>query len=334
MRFGVGLFTGQIPPDLVGNYADVYSQLLEQAVLSEQVGLDSFWITEHHFTEDGYFAATFPLCGAIAAITSQIVIGPGILGSFYHPITIAESLIALDLLSKGRVLGELAAGYRLEEFLGFGVPEQSRLERLDEIVDVVRAAFTGGRFSFSGRFFEVPEVEVTPHPLTVGGPPLVLTGRSDHLVIRAAQDALIYKVDPSIDWDEVVRVVELYDSVGKSGTAVPQLVIGCYGFISNGNAWEEVRVGFSYARTMYDKWAGLPTRNIADPSDYRLLLGSPDQVLEQVLVYHKAFGDRVHLVLRLSYPGMDARAIGQAIRLYGDVAREARKITKVGSATG
>src|SRR5256885_15774817 len=102
MKFGVGMYSAQRPPDSTRSFPDLYADMLRQARLAEEVGLDSFWIAEHHFAEDGYAAAVLPVCAAVLASTRRLTTGTAVaIASFYHPVRLAEDAIALDLLSGG-----------------------------------------------------------------------------------------------------------------------------------------------------------------------------------------------------------------------------------------
>lgn len=327
MRLGVGLFTGQRPSGSSRTHADLYADLLDHARLAEKVGLDSFWVSEHHFAEDGYLPAVLPVAAALAAVTSRITIGSGVLiASFYHPVRLAEDLIALDLLSQGRFVAGIGFAYRPEEFRGMQVSQDGDLARTEEIIEILRQAFTGRPFRHAGRHFQLPELEVTPHPHTPGGPPLMIAGNgvTDRDAVRAGRMGAMYMVDPALPFDEVTRLVGIYDGALASG-AQPDLPLFCYGFVTrDGSAWARVEAGFTYLRDTYDRWQHKPPSGRRDPRDYRLLLGTPAELLEQVLAYRDRFGDRLHLVLRLSYPGMDPAAVGEAITVYGEVAERAR----------
>jgi alkanesulfonate monooxygenase SsuD/methylene tetrahydromethanopterin reductase-like flavin-dependent oxidoreductase (luciferase family) len=97
-----------------------------------------------------------------------------------------------------------------------------------------------------------------------------------------------------------------------------------YGFISDdSDPWEEMRDGFTYLRQTYDRWAGRPVREV-HPANHRLILGNANQVTEQVLEYHRLFGDRLHFVLRLEYPGQAPARGERAIQLWGQVAKSVR----------
>jgi alkanesulfonate monooxygenase SsuD/methylene tetrahydromethanopterin reductase-like flavin-dependent oxidoreductase (luciferase family) len=300
--------------------------MLRQARIAEEVGLDSFWIAEHHFAEDGYAAAVIPICSAVLGATSRLVAGTSIaIASFYHPIRLAEDAIALDLLSGGRFVLGLGTAYRPEEFAGMGIDAATDEARLDEVTHILERAFTGHPFAHQGRFYDIPELTVTPAPFTGGGPPIMLAGDgvADRDATRAAERGKRYMVDPSLPLGEVNRLVSLYDGAYRGGEKV-ELPLFNYGFVSDdSDPWEEIRDGFTYLRQTYDRWGGRAVREVRR-ENHRLILGNRAQVAAEVLEYHRRFGDRLHFVLRLNYPGQDPERSDRAVRVWGDVAQMVR----------
>ncbi len=322
MRFGVGFFTAQQPPGWKRSYADIYADMLDHARLMDEVGLDSFWVTEHHFCDDGYLPSPTTICSAVASSTRRLTLGCGVMAPFAHPLRLAEDLIGVDLISGGgRLIAQIGAGYKAEEFAGFGVERETRIERMLETVEILRGAFSGRPFHFDGRHYHVPELTVVPGPATPGGPPLMLAGNSVEAASRSGRLGTLYKVDPSDSWEDAVRFVQAYDAASPAASAGREIHVQVYGFVSMGDPWAEIVDGFAYMREAYDRWGWAPARPASrDPKDYRLLLGSPDQVTKQVEAYRNQFGDRVHLTLRLSYPGMDPAVVASGIKLWGQVA--------------
>jgi alkanesulfonate monooxygenase SsuD/methylene tetrahydromethanopterin reductase-like flavin-dependent oxidoreductase (luciferase family) len=327
MRFGVGMYSTQRPPDSPYTHRELYDDMLRQALLAEQVGLDSFWIAEHHFAEDGYGAAVIPICAAVLGATRRLVAGTSIaIGSFYNPIRLAEDAIALDLLSGGRFVLGIGTAYRPEEFAGMGIDPQTDESRLEEVSEILEQAFSGRPFSHHGRFYDIPELTITPPPLTAGGPPIMLAGDgvADRDAVRAAERGKRYMVDPSLALDEVTRLVKLYDGAYRGAVQV-ELPLFNYGYVSaDSDAWEEMREGFTYLRQTYDRWAGRPVREVRR-ENHRLVLGTPEGLALEVLDYHRRFGDRLHFVLRLNYPGQDPNRSDLAIGLWGEVAATVRR---------
>jgi alkanesulfonate monooxygenase SsuD/methylene tetrahydromethanopterin reductase-like flavin-dependent oxidoreductase (luciferase family) len=167
---------------------------------------------------------------------------------------------------------------------------------------------------------------VTPAPFTKGGPPIMLAGDgvADRDAMRAGERGKRYMVDPSLPLDEVIRLVSLYDSA-YTGDEPVELPLFNYGFVSDeSDPWDEMRDGFTYLRQTYDRWAGKPVREVRR-ENHRLILGGRDEVARDVLEYHRRFGDRLHFILRLNYPGQDPASSDRAVRAWGDVARTVRR---------
>ena len=321
MRFGIGDFSGQRPPGSPSTHRQLYAEMLEQAEEIEAAGLDSMWVSEHHFADDGYMPAVLPIVAALVARTNRIAVATDRLAASLHdPIRLAEDAIALDLLSGGRFILGLSLCYRTEEFDGFGVDAATDAQRLEALVPILRAAFAGRIATVGGR-----QVRITPGPSNSGGPKLMIAADGDHGAARAARLADVLMVDPTEPWKVVDEAVTTFDR--ERGTDDGELVLFTYGALSERGpeaAWSEVADGFRYMRHNYDRWMGrVPTR-VLPPTHYRLLLGTPDQVAEQAGEYRRRYGNRVHLVLRCSYPGMAASAVSEQLRLWGLAASTAR----------
>ena len=316
MRFGVGDFSGQRPPGSPVTHARLYAELLDQAAFIEDVGLDSMWVSEHHFAEDGYMPAVMPIAAALLARTSRIVIATDRLAaSLHHPLRLAEDAIALDLLSGGRFVLGVSLCYRDEEFRGFGVDRTTDTQRLEALVPTLRVAFAGGS-------------AVTPRPFSPGGPKIMIAADGEEGPERAARLADILMVDPTEPWAVVNDAVARFDHARNDDRG--ELVLFTYGGLSAGGqaeAWGSIADGFRYMRHNYDRWMGRePTRRLP-PGNYRLLLGTAEEVAEQAGEYRRRYGERAHLVLRCNYPGMSHEAVQEQLRLWGLAAGRARTFT-------
>ncbi len=165
--------------------ADRYAAALEMAEWADRLGAVSLTVSEHHGSPDGYLPSPLPMVAAMAARTTNVrLMVAAIIAPFYDPLRLAEDLIVLDHLSKGRVDVIVAGGYVGGEFDMFGVPIGERAKRVTETVSTLRAAFAGDPFEFRGR-----TVQVTPAPYREGGPGVLLGGSSDAAARRAARIA-------------------------------------------------------------------------------------------------------------------------------------------------
>jgi alkanesulfonate monooxygenase SsuD/methylene tetrahydromethanopterin reductase-like flavin-dependent oxidoreductase (luciferase family) len=321
MHFGVGDFSGQRPPESSTTHRELYAEMLDQAELAEAAGLDSMWLSEHHFAEDGYMPAVLTIAAALLSRTTRITVATDRLAATLHdPIRLAEDAIALDLISGGRFILGLSLCYRSEEFAGFGIEPSADAQRLEALVPVLRAAFADRAAAVDGR-----RVQITPGPSTPGGPKLMVAADGHDGAARAARLADLLMVDPTEPWQVVDDAVATFDR--ERGDSNGEVVLFTYGALSEQGrevAWAEVADGFRYMRHNYDRWMGkAPTRELP-PRQYRLLIGTPDDVAQQAGEYRRRYGDRVTLVLRCNYPGMSSSAVAEQLRLWGLAAQIAR----------
>src|SRR4051812_27925940 len=185
LRFGVA-HDFRCPPGSPYTLQDVYAQTMEQVATLDRLGLDLVWFSEHHFVEDGYLPSFVPVAAAVAAVTSNVRISTDIaLLPFAHPIRLAEDLAVLDQLSGGRMELGVGLGYAVHEFRAFGIPRSRRVSLTEECVDILQLAWSGERFSYSGKRYQFDGVLVTPAPVQPVGPPLWMASTSPASVARA-----------------------------------------------------------------------------------------------------------------------------------------------------
>ncbi|MDP8924514.1 MAG: LLM class flavin-dependent oxidoreductase, partial [Chloroflexota bacterium] len=102
MRIGTYYFLQATP----GRSADaIIADEVEQMVLSERLGFDSVWLTEHHYADYGLSSAPSVLLATVAARTERVTLGMAVyVLPFHHPLRLAEETATLDILSRGRLV--------------------------------------------------------------------------------------------------------------------------------------------------------------------------------------------------------------------------------------
>jgi alkanesulfonate monooxygenase SsuD/methylene tetrahydromethanopterin reductase-like flavin-dependent oxidoreductase (luciferase family) len=170
-------------PDFGAPIAELYKAAIEMSEWAEQNGCLTLVVSEHHASPDGYLPAPIVLASAIAARTRHIPIQiAALLVPLHDPIELAEQLAVLDVVSGGRVTAVCALGYRPEEYAMFGRNIRTRGKRMEECLGILLQAWTGEAFEYEGR-----PVQVTPKPLTQGGPTLMMGGNSAAAAKRAGR---------------------------------------------------------------------------------------------------------------------------------------------------
>jgi alkanesulfonate monooxygenase SsuD/methylene tetrahydromethanopterin reductase-like flavin-dependent oxidoreductase (luciferase family) len=89
-----------------------------------------------------------------------------------HPLALAKTLSALDILSDGRVTACLGPGSSARDYAAVGLDFEERWPRLDECVKAIRAYFSPDGPPFSGRFYSTEGVGIAPLPVQQGGIPI------------------------------------------------------------------------------------------------------------------------------------------------------------------
>ena len=168
---------------------------------AEALGFDSLWTGEHVVLPDPRqppspaqpdFAMLHPSTALayLAGVTERIKLGTGItLIAQRNPVVLAKEMASLDVVSGGRLLLGIGAGYLHQEFEALGVPFRERGARTDEYIAVMRTLWNDDKPSFDGRFARFDNIQAMPRPVQSGGPPIIVGGASDAALARAVEHA-------------------------------------------------------------------------------------------------------------------------------------------------
>jgi alkanesulfonate monooxygenase SsuD/methylene tetrahydromethanopterin reductase-like flavin-dependent oxidoreductase (luciferase family) len=162
----------------------------------ERLPIESVW-QGGHLLPPSHSGEAITRLALMTAWTERVRVGSAILLlALYHPVVVAKQLLDLDARSGGRIsVGVGVGGEFAKEFEAVGVPLSERGVRTDESIEILRRLWKGGASSFHGRFFSFDDVELravhAPDPATrpaqTGGPPLIVSGRKEPAMRRAAR---------------------------------------------------------------------------------------------------------------------------------------------------
>jgi len=135
---------------------------------------------EYARTYDPLIALSFA-----AVATSTLRLGTGImLTAQRDPIVTAKAIASLDVLSGGRVLLGVGAGWNIEEMRDHGVDPARRFGRMREMVEAMRCLWTEDEASFSGEHFSFERAWSWPKPAQPPGPPVLVGGNGSKVLER------------------------------------------------------------------------------------------------------------------------------------------------------
>ncbi|WP_029112432.1 TIGR03619 family F420-dependent LLM class oxidoreductase [Mycobacterium sp. URHB0044] len=146
------------------------------------------------------------MIGAMAAITSRLRFTNAVYVAPARPLLeVAKQVATAAVISDGRVSLTVGAGWMREEFELLGQPFDNRGKRLNEMIPALRALWQGGWVSWSGEYYDVPELMLEPHP---PAPVPIMCGGESEAALRRAARLCDGWVGTAYLWDDAVRYVE------------------------------------------------------------------------------------------------------------------------------
>ena len=171
MKFGI--YSSIANPPRGEDLPRCVDEVIEEAQLAEQAGFDSCFFGEHHQDKDGFLPSPLIVCTAVAAATTTLRVGTSvILLPLHHPVRLAEDVVTLDIISKGRVTVGVGLGYQDADFRAFGVKMSDRVQLFEEKVQILKECWSGQEFSYSGKHHQIENLTVRPDTVQQPHPPI------------------------------------------------------------------------------------------------------------------------------------------------------------------
>jgi probable F420-dependent oxidoreductase len=203
--------------------------IVQVAEEAERIGLDSVWSWERLMRPTVPIAMGGPggpvmeapedfgtvydpveTLSYVAARTRRITLGTSVLDAlFQSPVILARRLATLDRLSEGRLIVGIGQGWMAQEFEAAGVSMRRRGAGFEEHLAAMRAVWGPDPVHFEGRFYRIPEADVGPKPVHVGGPSLLVGAGSSAAIERAGRLGVGLTL-VIFDWDTVRASVETF----------------------------------------------------------------------------------------------------------------------------
>ena len=339
LEFGLYSLGDHMPDALTGERISAkerVDQIVQEAVLAEQAGLDFFSIGESH---QKYFVgqAHAVMLGAVSQATEKIKIGSAAtIVSTSDPVRIYENFATLDLLSNGRaeIIGGRASRVGLFELLGYDLKDYEELfeEKFELLLKINQEKFVTWEGNFRA---PLKNAEVLPRPLNdkmpiwraVGGPAesAIKAGRQGVPMAIAMlggpvsifkRSVLAYRESLAINGynpdDFPVATTGLFYTAKDSQTALREF----YPYVNKGI---EIANGTGFNKRLF--------ANGAHPKDV-MAIGSPQQIIEKILYQYEEFGHQRYMA-QIDFGGMPFKKVMENIEMIGTTILPAvKKYTK------
>jgi probable F420-dependent oxidoreductase len=306
-------------------------EVIAEAQLAEDSGFEACFFGEHHQDKDGFLPSPLIVATAVAAHTRRLQVGTSVmLLPLHHPVHVAEDVITLDLVSKGRVILGVGIGYQPADFQAFAVPIAHRVALFEEGIEIIRRCWSGEPFSFHGTHYHLEGVHVRPRPYQTPAPPLWIGASVPAAARRAGRLGDAFIATPSTDVESTTRLVKVYRESAIQAGRQPQVVLMRDAWVAETDAeaaavyGPEVMMAYRY----YWERRLAEFRNIGPEVEFtlenlapnRLVLGDPETCVREFQRWQEATGAEYALLrLRHAHSGGPPHAkIMQALKCFGE----------------
>lgn len=219
-----------------GTEQEAFQRAFRLVDTAEQMGVDSVWLAEYHFSEGRVLASPITIASAIAARTKRIRIGLAVLLlPLGHPVRIAEDIATLDHISQGRVEFGIGRGTFPNVHEVFNTPFEESRPRFEEFLEIILQAWTTQSFSYDGEYYSCRDLNVTPKPLQQPHPPIhvgitsaetfpIIGRMGHHILINPSRVFTLSELAPNIQQYRQAWHEAGHEGEPKVGLRIPTYV--------------------------------------------------------------------------------------------------------------
>lgn len=305
-------------------------ELVEQACLADRLGYASITKGSHYSTPDYQALQQLPILARLTGEVKKARLNAGIIILPLHkPLDIAEQMATLDILSDGRMIFGVGIGYREVEFNAFGMSQKDRGKRTDENLIAIKRLWNEDSVSMKGTHFELKDAVCWPKPIQKPHPPIWIGANADIALKRAAKHGDCWYINPHTTIETLIKQVETYKGLlDKIRKPFPQeFPMRREAFVAKTKE-EAMRLAGPFVAKKYASYHAtgqsdqLPEGESLS-GDFealvgdRFLIGSPDEVAEQMIAINKKLGVN-HLILSMEWAGMDKSTATDCMQLMAE----------------
>jgi alkanesulfonate monooxygenase SsuD/methylene tetrahydromethanopterin reductase-like flavin-dependent oxidoreductase (luciferase family) len=235
-------------PDL-----ETYQDELFLMEMAEVLGFDSVWALDHHFT--GYTMSPDPtqLLSYVAGRTKRMQLGTAVIVLPWHdPVEIAEKIALLDVVSGGRTIFGFGRGAATVEYNGFRINMEEARDRFVESAIIIRKGLTQKSFSFDGKYYKIPEIQIRPRPISHPENRFYASSVSPESAEIMAKLGLGVLIIAQRSWEDTAADYARYRETAIANNLTPRPPIGLLNILVSEDAREAAELGNTHLEAMWD----------------------------------------------------------------------------------
>ncbi|MCA8926670.1 MAG: LLM class flavin-dependent oxidoreductase [Alphaproteobacteria bacterium] len=306
------------------------AHLCEQARAARDNGFETVMVGQHFLTEPLQMLQAEPLIARLAGEATGLELGIAVvLLPMMSPVLVAEYAASLDWLAGGKYILGLGVGYRPEEFQGLGAPMESRGERFEEALHVMKRLWSEDVVTHAGKHYCVPGVGASIRPVRPEGPTVWIGGEAPPAVRRAGRLGHPWVIAPSATFEGIRARTAIYETAriaaGHPPPARRPVIRECVIGATRQQALDTALPSLLGKYEAYASWgqkdansAGFRERFDTFMAE-RFLVGDEAEVADQMARYRDELGiDQI--LVRVQWPGLEQRHVLAAMERVGRVA--------------
>lgn len=328
MEFGISM-RGQYPAGT--NMGDMFDNACEMARTAEKLGYQYLTKGQHYASGPVQAFQQFPFLTRIMAETTRMKLVTGInLLPLHKPLDIAEQLATIDVMSKGRLVYGCGIGYRDVEFKAFGMDAKDRGKRFEENLIAIKRLWTEPVVNMKGSHFELDNASASLQPVQKPSPPIWIGANVDAGIERAARMADAWFINPHQRLDILEAQLVLYKAaLEKAGKTMPAnfpMMRECFVARTDEEAVRLARPYLEAKYKSYHEWGQDKSMAKGDQDlllsfeqlvDQRFLVGSVENVTQQIIEYRKKLGITT-LIVSFQQVGTPHKQVLDTLQLFAE----------------
>jgi alkanesulfonate monooxygenase SsuD/methylene tetrahydromethanopterin reductase-like flavin-dependent oxidoreductase (luciferase family) len=232
---------------------ETYQDELSLMEMAEGFGFDSVWALDHHFT--GYVMSPDPtqLLSYVAGRTKRIELGTAVIVLPWHdPVEVAENIALLDLISGGRTIFGFGRGAATVEYNGFRINMEEARDRFVESAIIIRKGLTQQSFSFEGKYYKIPEIQIRPRPVSHPEQRFYASSVSPESAEIMAKLGFGVLIIAQRSWEDTAADYKRYRETAVASNLTPKPPIGLLNVLVSDDAKEAADLGHVHMEAMWD----------------------------------------------------------------------------------